>query len=275
MLLFELPLVCDIGNLPVGGGVAVSYVVQPTVVGAIGAVASVTGNDPDPNSANNRTTASGTVKPPYIVASTPKSIVDEDGDIVGITLKGAGAMEVRVLGGDNQGPIDQIVLTGTDASSSLTIQVKKGKAGNGVVNIGSIVGAGSLKTINGKALNVTGAGIQLGGSLGTLKANALLNSAIAVGGSIGTVQLHEMSNSTCSAGGPIKTVNVKVYTASTINALQVGSVKLGSVNTTNGNQQFGVQVQQPGGTVSVSSPRLKWKITTSSDQSAGDFHVIQ
>lgn len=268
-------LVCDIGNLPVGGGVAVSYVVQPTVVGAIGAVASVTGNDPDPNSANNRTTASGTVKPPYIVASTPKSIVDEDGDIVGITLKGAGAMEVRVLGGDNQGPIDQIVLTGTDASSSLTIQVKKGKAGNGVVNIGSIVGAGSLKTINGKALNVTGAGIQLGGSLGTLKANALLNSAIAVGGSIGTVQLHEMSNSTCSAGGPIKTVNVKVYTASTINALQVGSVKLGSVNTTNGNQQFGVQVQQPGGTVSVSSPRLKWKITTSSDQSAGDFHVIQ
>jgi hypothetical protein len=115
----------------------------------------------------------------------------------------------------------------------------------------------------------------LGGSLGSLNAKALLNGALGVGGGIGSVQLQGMSNSTCTASGQIKSVNVRVYSASIISAMNVGSVKLGTVITQNGNQKFGIHVQRPGGTVSVSNPRLRWKITTSSDQSAGDFHVIQ
>jgi hypothetical protein len=60
-------------------------------------------------------------------------------------------MEVHLVGGEN--PIDSIVLTDTGATSALTIQVKKARtgSGDGLVNIGSIVSDGGLKSINGKA----------------------------------------------------------------------------------------------------------------------------
>jgi uncharacterized repeat protein (TIGR01451 family) len=263
-------LICSVGSLAAGDSASISYVVQPTQLGAISAAVSVSAND----SANNGTVAGGTVVPPYTVASNPKAIVDPDGDIVSVTLKGPGSLQVRVLGGDNQGPIDQIVLTNTEATSSLTIQVKKQGNGNGLVNVGSITSDGSLKAINGAAVNVTGAGIQVGGSLGTVKANELLNSALSVNGGVGTLQFNEMSNSVCTVSGPIKTVTVGVYNSSTINAVKVGSVKLGTVNTQNGNEQFGIRVQDAGGTVSVTNPRLKWKITSSSTQSTNDFQVV-
>jgi hypothetical protein len=145
--------------------------------------------------------------------------------------------------------------------------------GGGLVNVGGITSDGSLKAINGVAVNVTGTGIQVGGSLGTVKANALLNSALSVNGGVGTLQFGEMSNSVCTVDGLVKTVNVKVYNSSKINAVEVGSVKLGTVNTQNGTQQFGIQVQSAGGTVSVTNPHLKWKITSSSIQSTNDFQV--
>ena len=157
------------------------------------------------------------------------------------------------------GPIDSIVLTNTDATSSLTIQVKRGKGStDGFVSVGSIVSSGGLKTINGKSVNVTGAGIQLGGSLGTININTLANSALAV-------------------SGTIKTATVKTFTASIITATEVGAVKISSITTTdNGGQEFGVIVQQAGkGTVTVGNPKLKWKIAASPDQHDGDFHVKQ
>jgi uncharacterized repeat protein (TIGR01451 family) len=273
-------LVCDVGGLAAGDSASISYVVQPTELGTISATASVSANEFDPNGANNSTVAVGKVVPAYTVATNSKpnvaQIVDTDGDNVTVSLKGPGSLQVRVLGSNNHGPIDQIVLTGTGASSALTIQVKKpkGGTGDGLVNVGSITSGGSLKSISGAAVNVTGAGIQVGGNLGTLKLNDVLNSAIVVSGSggLGTLQANEMSGSVCTVSGPIKTVKVGVYDSSQINAEKVGSVKLGTVNTQNGNQQFGIQVQNAGGTVSVNNPRLKWKIT-SSTQSANDFQV--
>jgi uncharacterized repeat protein (TIGR01451 family) len=265
-------VVCNVGSLLAGSTATISYLMQATQAGSISVASSVTAAD----SVTSSTTASGTVVPPYTVATNSKpnvaSIVDTNGDIVTASLKGPGSLQVRVLGGGNNGPIDQIVLTGTKASSSLTIQVK----GGGLVNVGSITSDGSLKTINGTTLNVTGAGIQVGGSLGTIKANALLNSALSVNGSggIGTLQLNEMSNSVCTVtNGMMKTVNVGVYVDSKINAEAIKTVKLGTVTTENGNQEFGIQVQNVGGTVTVSHPRLKWKIT-SSIQSTNDFQVV-
>jgi hypothetical protein len=268
-------LVCNVGDLAAGGSATISYVVQPTQSGTISASASVTANEADPNNANNTAAATGTVVPPSTTAVNSKpnvaSITDTGGDNVTVSLKGSGALQVRVLGGGNNGPIDQIVLTGTGPSSSLTIQVK----GGGLVNVGSITSDGSLKAISGATLNVTGAGIQVGGSLGTLKANALLNSALSVSGGVGTLQCNEMSNSVCTVGGPIKTVKVGIYNSSKIDAEKVGSIKLGTVDTQNGNQQFGIQVQSAGGTVSVNNPHLKWKITPSaSTQSTNDFQVV-
>jgi len=262
-------VVCNVGSLPAGSTTNISYLMQATQTGAVSVASSVTAADSVPSS----TTASGTVVLPYFVASNPAKIVEPDGDIVTVALKGAGSItEVGLLGSVSNGPIDHINLTGTGPSSSLTISVKKAKAGSGLVNVGSITSDGSFKSINGSAVSVTGAGgIQVAGNLGTLKANALLGSALVVNGSggIGTLQCNEMSNSVCTIAGEVKTVNVGVYDSSTINAAQVGSVKLGTVNTQNGSQ---IQVQNAGGTVTVSHPRLKWKITSS--QSTNDFRVV-
>jgi uncharacterized repeat protein (TIGR01451 family) len=258
-------LVCNVGSLAAGASIPLSYIVTNTTLGLASATATVSANETDPSAGNNSAVADSIVvpvPPPFTVAINPKAITDVEGDgtnTVSVTLKGAGTMEVHLLGGSEAGPIDSIVLTNTDATSSLTIQVKRGKGSvNDFVNIGSIVGNGGLKTISGKGVNVTGAGVQLGGSLGTININALANSALAVSGSI-------------------KNVTVQTFTASIITAAEIGSVKISTITTTNnGGQEFGVLVQQAGkGTVSVSNPKLKWKIATSPDQSMGDFHVKQ
>jgi hypothetical protein len=125
------------------------------------------------------------------------------------------------------------------------------------VDIGSIVGGGSLRSISGRAVSVTGAGIQLGGSLG-----------------LGSVTLRALKYSALMVAGPIKTVNVGTFDASNITAMKVVSVRLGIVTNTLNSPAFGIQVQQPGGTLSVGSPRLRGKITTSSDLSVDNFHVV-
>jgi aldose sugar dehydrogenase len=50
-------VVCDIGNLTVGGGVAVTIVVRPPAPGELSNTATVSGNEPDPDSSNNTVTA--------------------------------------------------------------------------------------------------------------------------------------------------------------------------------------------------------------------------
>jgi hypothetical protein len=228
-------------------------------LGLVSDTTTVTANESDPNAGNNSAVASSIVAPPFTIASNPKAITNLHGgttNTVSVTLRGAGTMEVHLLGGDT-GPIDSIVLTGTDASSALTIQVKRGRHGDGLVNIGSIVGGGSLRSINGRAVNVTGAGIQLGGSLG-----------------LGSVTLRAMIHSALTVAGPIKTVNVGTFDASNITAVKLGSVRLGTVSNSDASPAFGIQVQKPGGTLSVGSPRMRGKITTSSDLSADNFHVV-
>jgi alpha-tubulin suppressor-like RCC1 family protein len=114
--------------------------------------------------------------------SQPKTIVDADGDVVTVQLTGAGTMSVsQVAPGDS--PINQIVLSGTDGSSALTIKVKKSATGNGIININSIVGNGSLKSLSAKSANLVGSGINLSGSIGKLLIGNLTNSGINLGSS--------------------------------------------------------------------------------------------
>jgi hypothetical protein len=247
-----------VGDLEAGDGIPLSYVVTPMALGAISATASVSANEPDPNMANNSATTAGVVSPPYTIAANPKAIIDGDGDTVSVTLRGHGTMEVHLIGGPD--PIDSIVLTGTDATSALTIQVKKLRSGggDGLVNIGSIISDGSLKSISGKAVNLTGAGVQLGGSLSGL----------------GSVTLHSMFRSALTVPGSIKTVNVGTFDASNIAAMKVGSVRLGTISNSDNTPAFGIQVQQPGGTLSVASPRMRGKINALTDLSDDNFHVV-
>ena len=251
-------LVCDLGTLAAGSSIPVTYTVTNSAAETITVTSVVSANEADPNNTNNTVVLHGTVSPPFTVATDPMAITDVDGDIVSITLKGPGGLEVHVLGGGNNGPINSVVLSNTTAASALTIKVKRVSGGDGFVNIGSIISDGSLKSISGKDVNITGAGIQLAGGVGTVTINALTDSAL-------------------NAGGSIKTVTVKTFTDSMITATQVSSVKIGTIpSTNNGGQEFGVTVQQAGkGTVSVVSPKLKFKIAASPDQSSGDFHVKQ
>jgi formylglycine-generating enzyme required for sulfatase activity len=111
-----------------------------------------------------------------------QTITDSDGDVVTIQLAGAGSMTVSLVApGSSNSPVNQINLTGTDNSSSLTIKVKKSATGDGIININSIVGNGSLKSLIAKSANIVGSGIQLGGSIGKLLIRDLTNSGISLG----------------------------------------------------------------------------------------------
>jgi parallel beta-helix repeat protein len=119
----------------------------------------------------------GTAKKPFATMS------DADGDVVKVTLGGkvGKATVYRTdTDGDNMGPIELIVLTGTDsAKSTLSIQTAKpkgGGAGDLRVNIDEIKGTG-LKGITAKKSDLTGAGINLSSFLGSLTIGDIRNGA--------------------------------------------------------------------------------------------------
>ncbi len=115
---------------------------------------------------------------------TGTQIIESDGDVVSVTLKGSGSVALSLddPDGNGKGPI-QIILTGTNTSSTLTIAVTA-HGGDGFANIGSITGTGGLKTLAGAKANLTGTGIDLGGSVLTFALHDVLNGAdITLGGS--------------------------------------------------------------------------------------------
>ena len=184
--------------------------------------------------------------------TSPVVFTNADGDVVTMKLSGAGAMQVSLVG-NGVGPIDhidQILLTNTDATSSLSVSVKRGKQGVGLIDIGSIVGS-SLKSLNAPGANVVGDGISLGGALGSVTVNSVRNSRI-------------------TAGSQIKSANVQSFDGSVITAPQIGTVKLVNVNT---NAVSGVTASGSISSVTVSHPKFRWNKSGSVDQSLGDFHV--
>lgn len=74
---------------------------------------------------------------------TSPALEDTDGDLVTFALTGGGSG--KVYGHNNT--FEEIVLTGTNSKSTLTIKVKKGTAGDGQVTIGNLSSDGLLKAI--------------------------------------------------------------------------------------------------------------------------------
>ncbi len=100
------------------------------------------------------------------LAATPaQQFTDTDGDAYSVTLAGPGSVVVDQGPGD--GPIRGLALTGTTAGSVLTVRLVT-KVADGVVTIGAVTGAGSLQSLNAKTSDLTGAGVALGGGLGTV-----------------------------------------------------------------------------------------------------------
>ena len=101
--------------------------------------------------------------PSVLVAAPPQTFTDSDGDDYSVKVSGPGSAAVTLddPDGNSEGPIASIVLTGTDATSILTISVVK--VGDGRVGVGAITGANKLGMIVATKCDFTGSGIQLGG----------------------------------------------------------------------------------------------------------------
>ena len=77
---------------------------------------------------------------PRVLLSAVFKSVDDDGDVYTVRLRGPGDMAVirEDSDPDNLGSIRTIELHMTDATSRLSVKVKKAAEGDGYVNIGSI-----------------------------------------------------------------------------------------------------------------------------------------
>ncbi len=122
-------------------------------------------------------------------AETSPVFTDTDGDTYQIVLAGPGEFDLtRTDTGGGNGPIASITLTGTTFASALSVKVTALPGGTGPdigkVAIGKIagVGAASLGSLNAPKSDLTGAGIALGGGLGTVKlANIASGADVIVG----------------------------------------------------------------------------------------------
>ena len=134
-------------------------------------------------------TVPGRLKPTKMI------LTEADGSAATLSLNGPGVGEVTLSGGRWN-----ITLAGTDVTSAFTIAVK---GGDGKFALGAIRGADgteSLKSISAKSVNLTGAGVELGGSLGGMTIRDLIGGADVFAGGVpaqkSKITVHEIGNGT-------------------------------------------------------------------------------
>ena len=105
-------------------------------------------------------------------------IVDDDGDLYTVSLKGFGTVGIFIddPDQDGKGPIELITATSTDGASIITVTVKRAKTGDGLVSIGGVQGD-TIGSIVAVASDLVGPGITLTGYLGSLTLHDILNGA--------------------------------------------------------------------------------------------------
>lgn len=99
------PVMCNLGNLDIGNSATITLVAKPTATGSIPNTATVAGNEPDPNTANNTASTTVTVTQPLRIIFTMP-----DGTTTDIT--------------DTTQPVDvgERIKLAVQASQGLTIQ---------------------------------------------------------------------------------------------------------------------------------------------------------
>jgi len=155
----------------------------------------INGETPDGSDTASITITAAPNPPIIVVAGTPQTLLDEDGETIQIVLKGPGQAVVTQNSDGSQpgwGSINSIVLSGTTAKSTLLVGIRKFSTDTEVdlkVSIGSITGTG-LKSITAKESDLNGAGINLGGNaLGKLVLASVINGADIVAGSIDSIAI--------------------------------------------------------------------------------------
>ncbi len=150
-------------------------------------------------------------------------------DVVTMTLKYAGTMELS----QPLPPFD-ILLSGTDMSSVLTVKIKKSKTGIGLISVKSIIGLTGYegcRTIDAPGVDLTGNGVQLGGFLGTLRVHDILNGAAVIAGGDNTqattISAHAIADATAIAiGSRISSLKAVSFGSGTIDAPSAGSISI-------------------------------------------------
>ena len=135
---------------------------------------------------------------------------DADGDLVTVTLTGHGAMEIS-LAHPNTGPVNSIFLSATDESSKLTIRVKRVAGGDGLLEVGEIVGDGALRMLDAKACDLVGNGVDLAGQITNLAS---------------TISFHAIGDGTTNNLGSV----IKKLTAARIGSSVITAPEIGSLN---------------------------------------------
>ena len=133
--------------------------------------------------------------------------VDSDGDQYTVQLTGPGAISVvqDLSGGNGEGPIQSIIVENSTSGSTLSIAVTK-KVGDGFVDVGSITGS-TLGKISASTFDLTGSGIDLTGSLGSLTIHDISNDADIIAADLPTqstsIAAHVIENGTTIDTGRI------------------------------------------------------------------------
>jgi hypothetical protein len=135
--------------------------------------------------------------------------------------------------------------------------------------LGSLHASGVISNVN---INITN------GNIGSIAASEMIDSTIYVGFTP-TDPGSPLLGGTFVPGSAIRSLSVRSpangFGDNYIIASVIGGVNLGSVVTDNSGVPFGILANQSISSATVGSPKFKWNRTGATDQSLGDFHVIQ
>jgi len=155
------------------------------------------------------------------------TFTDSDTNPVTITLLHAGTMQTN---SDSSGNFN-LFLSATDATSVMTVRIKKSKTGTGFMEMGSITGNGACRLISAPAVDLNGAGVSLAGYLGEVSLHNMTNNGSILAGDAPTqvtrILAHVIGdNGTINVGGRIGTLSVARLGADTIIAPSIGTLSI-------------------------------------------------
>lgn len=128
---------------------------------------------------SNTPDATIAVSQTLLAVGTKRVFTDSDGDTYTVTLSGPGTLSAVLLDpdGDNKGPLDRLILTGSTVKSKVTITVKRAPDGldadklpdgDGIVTLGDFSVTGDLASFTAKTIDLTMEGIAVSGTIGTV-----------------------------------------------------------------------------------------------------------
>ena len=115
------------------------------------------------------------------------TIIDQDGDTITVRISGGGSFNVLLddADGDGEGAISQIITEGNTARTSLSVSVRRSQAGDGLVDIGEIIGS-TFRSIQAKQADIVARGVQVAGWLGGLRIANLFEESLIIAGGLAT-----------------------------------------------------------------------------------------